>query len=52
MIVARANATDPNLDRLAFSRGRFAVSAEGAGLRRAVLPARPEVGRVIDDCRR
>lgn len=50
-IVARANASDPNLDRLAFSRGRFAVAAEAAGLRFAVLPMRPEPARVIDDCR-
>ncbi len=42
-------AYDPLLDALAFSRGRFAVGVKGRPL--AVLPAWPEVSRVIEDCR-
>lgn len=40
---------DPVLDAMAFSRGRFAI--EVAGLPTLYLPAWPEVGRVIEDCR-
>jgi hypothetical protein len=42
-------AYDPLLDALAFSRGRFAVYV--AGSPPLVLPAWPEVARVIEDCR-
>jgi len=42
-------AYDPLLDALAFSRGRLAVGVKGQAL--AVLPAWPEVARVIEDCR-
>lgn len=48
-IVAQATARDPRLDQLAFSRGRFLVDV--AGQSRLVLPAWPEVARVIEDCR-
>lgn len=48
-IVARLAARDPRLDQLAFSRGRFLV--EVAGQDRLVIPAWPEVSRVIEDCR-
>ncbi|WP_419825333.1 hypothetical protein [Sphingomonas sp.] len=48
-IVARAAASDPHLDQIAFSRGRFLVDVAGA--ERLVLPAWPEVARVIEDCR-
>lgn len=41
--------TDPLLDALAFSRGRFALSRAGAAP--VVLPAWAEVGRVVEDCR-
>ena len=42
-------ARDPRLDRIAFSRGRFALeSPDGAGL---TLPVQSEIGRVIEDCR-
>ncbi len=40
--------TDPVLDAIAFSRGRFIVT--GGGLR-VVLPASPEAARSIEDCR-
>jgi hypothetical protein len=39
---------DPLLDQMAFSRGRFMVQAEGAHL---ILPAWPELARVVEDCR-
>ena len=42
-------ATDPLLDAITFSRGRFAVSS--AGVPSLVLPPWPEVARVIEDCR-
>ena len=42
-------ATDPLLDALAFSHGRFAVYVPGSPA--LVLPAWPEVARVIEDCR-
>ena len=48
-IVAQMGARDPRLDQLAFSRGRFLVDMAGAP--RLVLPAWPEVARVIEDCR-
>ena len=40
---------DPVLDAMAFSRGRFVI--EVTGLPTLYLPAWPEVGRVIEDCR-
>jgi len=48
-IVAQATARDPHMDQIAFSRGRFLVDV--AGQPRLVLPAWPEVARVIEDCR-
>jgi hypothetical protein len=42
-------ATDPLLDAMAFSRGRF--TAEQAGLPPLVVPAWAEIGRTIEDCR-
>ncbi len=48
-IVAQATARDPRLDQMAFSRGRFLVDV--ASQPRLVLPAWPEVARVIEDCR-
>jgi len=47
--VAELAATDPLLDAMAFSRGRFAI--EQAGQPPLSLPAWAEVGRVIEDCR-
>jgi hypothetical protein len=48
-IVAQANARDPRMDQIAFSRGRFLVDLPGQP--RLVLPAWPETARVIEDCR-
>lgn len=44
----RLPATDPLLDQIAYTRGRFMVSAGGTEL---ILPAWPEVQRVVEDCR-
>ena len=41
-------ATDPVLDAIAFSRGRFIVTGGGV---RLVVPASPEAARSIEDCR-
>ena len=43
------NARDPILDQMAFSRGRFSVSAVGSPP--LVVPAWPEAARAIEDCR-
>lgn len=43
------SARDPRLDRIAFSRGRFAI--EAANGRTLTLPVQAEIGRVIEDCR-
>jgi hypothetical protein len=48
-LVATLPASDPLLDQIAFSRGRFAV--EAAGGNRLIMPAWPETARVIEDCR-
>jgi hypothetical protein len=45
----RLLATDPLLDAIAYSRGRFIVSG-GTGLAEAV-PSWPEAARSIEDCR-
>ncbi|MBV2149384.1 hypothetical protein KRZ98_14000 [Sphingobium sp. AS12] len=47
-IAVRA-AADTALDQIAYSRGEFAV--EVAGLEPLIVPAWPEVSRVIEDCR-
>ena len=39
---------DPRLDRIAFSRGRFALESPSGAL---TLPVQSEIGRVIEDCR-
>jgi hypothetical protein len=43
-------ANDSFLDALGFSRGRFVI--EGGGLPVLVIPAWPEILRVVEDCRR
>ncbi len=48
-ITIQLAAYDPLLDALAFTRGRFAVYVSGSPA--LVLPAWPEVFRVIEDCR-
>jgi hypothetical protein len=48
-LVADLRATDPLLDAISFSRGRFATAAAGAPM--VAVPAWPETTRVIEDCR-
>ncbi|WP_162935764.1 hypothetical protein [Tsuneonella amylolytica] len=48
-LVATLGASDPLLDAIAFSKGRFAV--EVAGQPALYLPSWPEITRVIEDCR-
>jgi hypothetical protein len=48
LTITLANA-DPLLDAMAFSRGRFMVTAPG--LAPLYVPSWPEIGRVIEDCR-
>jgi hypothetical protein len=45
----RLLASDPLLDAIAFSRGRFLVSAGGGGV--IAVPSWPEAARSIEDCR-
>jgi hypothetical protein len=40
---------DPLLDAMALSKGRFAVTVDGAGM--LIVPSWAEVSRVIEDCR-
>jgi hypothetical protein len=42
-------ASDPLLDAIVFSRGRFAVETDGRPA--LIIPAWPEPGRVVEDCR-
>lgn len=46
---AVTRATDPFLDRIAFSRGRFRVQLTGRAA--LILPAWPEFARTVEDCR-
>jgi hypothetical protein len=48
-LTASFGASDPLLDSLVFSRGRFAV--EAASMPMLIVPAWPEPARVIEDCR-
>jgi hypothetical protein len=48
-IAAELAPTDPHLDAMAFSRGRFIVSVKGGN--DLVIPAWPEIARVVEDCR-
>jgi hypothetical protein len=49
-VVMAFDARDPLLDAIGFSRGRFVV--EGGGAAALVVPAWPEILRVVEDCRR
>ncbi len=49
LLSVRLAATDPALDKMAYSRGRIMIEASGA--ERLILPAWPEMARVIEDCR-
>jgi hypothetical protein len=47
--IANLPAADPLFDQMAFSRGRIFVEAEGA--RALIVPAWPEIARVVEECR-
>ncbi len=47
--LARLPASDSLFDQMAFSRGRFLATVEGGPW--LAVPAWPEIGRVIEDCR-
>lgn len=49
MVGATLAGTDPFLDKLVYTRGRFLVRTEGAA--DLVLPAWAEVSRIVEDCR-
>ncbi|RVT93840.1 hypothetical protein [Sphingomonas crocodyli] len=49
MTGARISARDNLLDRIGYSRGRFAVM--GAGLAPVIVPAWAEPARAVEDCR-
>lgn len=49
LVAVRLRSSDPLLDAMAITKGRFAV--ETAGLPTLYLPAWAEVTRVIEDCR-
>ncbi len=49
LIAVRLRGSDPLLDAMAITKGRFAV--ETGGLQTLYLPAWAEVTRVIEDCR-
>ena len=48
-VAASLSASNPLLDAMVFSRGRFMVAVPG--LPRLIVPAWPEPARVIEDCR-
>lgn len=48
-VAAMRAASDTVLDQIAYSRGKFAV--EAPGLDALIVPAWPEIARVVEDCR-
>ncbi len=48
-VAAEVAARDPQLDAMAFSRGRILIALDGAG--DLVMPIWPEFTRVVEDCR-
>lgn len=48
-VAAKLGVRDPQLDALAFSRGRFLVGLQGQA--DVIAPAWPEFARVIEECR-
>ncbi len=49
MQVASLPATDPLFDQIIYSRGRFVIESQGQSP--LIVPTRPEIARVIEDCR-
>ena len=48
-VAAEVAARDPQLDSMAFSRGRILIGLDGAG--DLIMPIWPEFTRVVEDCR-
>lgn len=48
-VLAYLPPTDPLFDQMAFSRGRFMVQPDGGSP--LILPAWPEIARVVEECR-
>ena len=48
---AEVIASDPLLDAIAFSRGRFVVLGSAGGGEALIIPAWPEAARIVEDCR-
>lgn len=48
-VTARIEPADIHLDAIVFSRGRFLVQVKGGG--DLVVPAWPEIAKVVEDCR-
>ena len=48
-VAATLPVNEPQLDAMAYSRGRFLVSVKGGA--DLVIPSWPEIARVIEDCR-
>ena len=48
-VAAEVAARDPQLDAMAFSRGRILIGLDGTG--DLILPIWPEFTRVVEDCR-
>jgi hypothetical protein len=48
-VAAELDPRDTQLDAVAFSRGRFIISVKGST--DLVIPAWPEIARVVEDCR-
>ncbi len=49
LIGASVDPRDPQLDAMAFSRGTFLIGIKG--MADLILPAWPEIARVVEDCR-
>jgi len=47
--IATLAASDPILDAMAFSRGRYTVEAQGLPM--LIIPSWPEPAKVVEDCR-
>jgi hypothetical protein len=45
-------ASEPLLDAIAFSRGRFVVTSGAGGSDALIIPAWPEAARIVEDCRK
>ena len=48
-LVATLDARDPLWDQIIYSRGRFLI--ETAGMPPLIAPVRPEIARLVEDCR-